>query len=382
MNYSIYLTDNCNLNCKYCYEKNMHTNREISFDNIKKIIDNEIKSKSKESIITFFGGEPLLKKKLIYATADYIKSKKNKTNFLFNMTTNGTLIDDEFVEFFENNNFISLSYSIDGSAISQNENRIMKNGRPTYELVVCNAKKLLSKPDIVVAVPVVTKNNEKNLYKNLCHLLEIGFKKISIQFDLTAKWDDEDLNIIKCEFEKIAKKYIDEMRNENEFHILGIDEKIRSYIDYDMDCNNDCSVGIRGANVGTDGNIYPCMQFMYNNEYIIGNCELGIDKRKQLEVYKLLKKEMDECKDCAYRKRCNHTCSCINKAYTGNSIQTSPFTCEIERMLINTADNIAETLYAEKNAVFIQKFYNMHYNNIEKIINSKGKIRNGIKKSK
>ena len=371
MNYSIYLTDACNLNCKYCYEKDMHINREISFDNIKKIIDNEIKNKSKESVITFFGGEPLLKKNLIYETSNYIKSKKSKTKFLYNMTTNGTLIDDKFVKFFENNNFISLSFSIDGNSISQNENRIMKNGKTTYEIVVNNAKKLLSKPEVIVAVPVVTKNNVKNLYENLCNILEIGFKKVSFQFDFTADWTDDDLKIIKEEFEKISKKYIDSMRNENEFHILGIDEKIRSYIDDDIDCNNDCSVGMKGANVGTDGNIYPCMQFMYNNDYIIGTCDNGIDKRKQFEVYKMLKEEMKDCKECAYRRRCNHTCSCINKAYTNNPKQTSPFICELERLMINIADNIAETLYAEKNPVFIQKFYNMYYNNIEKVINKR-----------
>ena len=47
----------------------------------------------------------------IAEAANYIKSKKTKTKFLFNMTTNGTLIDDEFVHFFENNDFISLSFS-------------------------------------------------------------------------------------------------------------------------------------------------------------------------------------------------------------------------------------------------------------------------------
>lgn len=371
MNYSIYLTDSCNMNCKYCYEKDMHFNREISFENIKKIIDREIKNKSKESIITFFGGEPLLKKNLIYKTVNYINSKKSKTKFLYNMTTNGTLIDDEFVKFFENNDFISLSFSIDGNSISQNENRITKDGKITYEIVSNNAKKLLSKPEVVVAVPVVTKNNLKYLYNNLCTILEIGFKKISFQFDFTANWNDDDLETIKNEFKKISKKYVESMRNENEFHILGIDEKIRSYIDDDMNCNNDCSVGLRGANVGTDGNIYPCMQFMYNNDYIIGTCDNGIDKGKQLNVYNMLKEEMEECIKCAYNKRCNHTCSCINKAYTNNPKQTSPFTCELERMMINIADDIAETLYLEKNPVFIQKFYNIHYNNIEKTINKR-----------
>ncbi len=371
MNYSLYLTDSCNLNCKYCYEKKFKTNRELSFDNIKKIIDNEIKSKSKESIITFFGGEPLLKKVIIYNTAKYIKSKKSNTKFLFNMTTNGTLIDDEFIDFFENNDFISLSLSIDGLRYSQDINRVTKKDKPTYDFVVNNVKKLLSKSKIPVAVPVVTKNNIEFISDNLKNLIKIGFKNINFQFDFTVDWNDEDLNIIRTEFNKISQIYIDSMRNEKEFHILEIDEKIRSYIDDNINCNDDCSVGLKGVNVGTDGNIYPCMQFMYDKKYIIGNCEKGINKEKQIEIHKLLKQEMEECKKCSYRKRCNHTCSCINMAYTNNPRQTSPFTCEIEKMLINIADNIASQLYSERDPVFIQKFYNMHYNNIEKNINKR-----------
>lgn len=288
------------------------------------------------------------------------------------MTTNGTLIDDEFVEFVATHNFISLSYSIDGANKSQNENRVMKDGRPTYDIVIQNAKKLLSKTNVAVAVPVVTQNNMETLSDNLKTLLDIGFKKISFQFDLTANWEDKDLKVIRREFEKISKMYIEAMRAEKEFHLLGIDEKIRSYINDSMDVNDNCSVGMRGANVGTDGNIYPCMQFMYEPEYVIGNCESGIDKEKQLKVHQMLKHEMEECKDCSLQRRCNHTCSCINKAYTGEAKTTSPFTYEIERMMIEVADNIAETLYAEKNPVFIQKYYNVYYHEIERQINQRG----------
>ena len=49
MQYIIHLTDACNLKCKYCYENK--SVREISFDNITKIIDNEIKQKSKYASI-------------------------------------------------------------------------------------------------------------------------------------------------------------------------------------------------------------------------------------------------------------------------------------------------------------------------------------------
>lgn len=372
MNYSLYLTDRCNLNCKYCYEKDMHFNRELSLEKIKQIIDKEIKNNSKESILTFFGGEPLLKKNTIYEIAEYIESKKSKTKFWFNMTTNGVLVDDEFVDFVKNHNFISLSYSIDGTDKSQNINRVTKDGKPTYDIVIENAKKLLTKTDVVTAVPVVTKNNIRNLSDNLKNLLEIGFQKISFQFDLTADWDDTDLEIIKEEFEKISEMYKESMRAEKEFHILNIDEKIRSYIDESINVNDNCSVGMRGVNVGTDGKIYPCMQFMYDTEYIIGDTEHGINKDKQLKVHQMLKSEMEECKECSLKRRCNHTCSCINKSYTKDACKTSPFTCEIERMMIEIADNIAEGLYAEKNPVFIQKYYNAYYQQIEKQIRKRG----------
>ena len=75
------------------------------------------------------------------------------------MTTNGTLIDDEFVSFFDDNKFISLSLSIDGTEKSHNENRKTLGTKDTFEVVKENAKKLISKSDIVVAVPVVSKSS-------------------------------------------------------------------------------------------------------------------------------------------------------------------------------------------------------------------------------
>ena len=85
------------MNCKYCYEKGIHKNNQIDLQMVKNIIDIEARSKTKQCIITFFGGEPLLKKGLIYEISKYIKSKKYKTKFMYNMTTNATLIDDEFI---------------------------------------------------------------------------------------------------------------------------------------------------------------------------------------------------------------------------------------------------------------------------------------------
>ena len=47
MNYILHLTDSCNLNCKYCYQNK--SNNELFIENIKHIIDYEIKQKNKIS---------------------------------------------------------------------------------------------------------------------------------------------------------------------------------------------------------------------------------------------------------------------------------------------------------------------------------------------
>ena len=62
MNYIVHLTQACNLRCKYCYENKKE--KEIEFNKIQLLIDNEINEKSDYSVITFYGGEPLLKKDL------------------------------------------------------------------------------------------------------------------------------------------------------------------------------------------------------------------------------------------------------------------------------------------------------------------------------
>lgn len=71
----------------------------MDFENIKSIIDYEIKQNNQNSLINFYGGEPLLRKDLIYKTIDYIKSKNAKTKFNFGLATKGMLLDDEFLKY-------------------------------------------------------------------------------------------------------------------------------------------------------------------------------------------------------------------------------------------------------------------------------------------
>ena len=357
MNYTFHLTEKCNLNCKYCYEKNKGT-LELTFDDIKNIMDIEVKNKSKSCVITFFGGEPLIKKDLIYETINYAKKleKENDIKFLYSITTNGTLIDDEFIKIAKQNNFL-IGYSLDGKEETQNKNRVTHSGEETFNIVSENAKKLIKNIKKLVAMPVITKNNYMNMAENAKFLFDLGFKYVNCAFDYTADWDDEDLEPLKKEYEKLANLYYEKSKNGDNFYLLPFDNKITDYIQ-ENNCNDECMLAIKHVNIGINKKIYPCMQFVGIDEYEIGNTTIGIDEEKKKKLKnKLIPQEFEACKECAINKRCKHTCGCLNLLTTKNPLTTSPLVCETERMFIEISDKLAEKLYKEKIETFYKKEY-------------------------
>ena len=367
MEYIIHLTEKCNLNCAYCYENK--TNKDISFENIKNLIDYELSRKQKYCIIIFYGGEPVLQKNIIKDTIDHINSKMCKTEFYYGITTNGTLLDDDFIKYMKENKFVNIAYSIDGMQETHDLNRKTIDGSGTFNIVEKNAKKLLNCFDEVVAMSVITKNNLSNLSKNVEYLINMGFKYINLLFDYSQDWQDKDLYEIKKQYNKIAEIYAEKIFQEFDVEIPLIDDKIKTYIKDEYNCNQDCKFGMKTINVGTDGNFYPCMQFVNNQDFVIGNCKDGIDINARINLIKNTKKENEMCKNCAIRKRCKHTCACKNYILTNDINELSPVVCETEKILIEVSDRMAEKLYKQNSKMFMQRYYNKDYNILKQIAN-------------
>lgn len=369
MNYILHITDSCNLKCRYCYENKQE--KHMSFENIKFLIDNVIDKKSNKCFFTFYGGEPLLRKDLIYDTINYINSIKSKTKFYFGITTNGTLLDEQFINYMKKNGFINIAYSFDGTKETHDLNRITSIGEGTFDIVEKNAIELLKFHKNVVAMIVVTKNNIAKLKENVEYLLNLGFKNFNLLFDYLQDWQDEDLEIIREQYGKIAKIYYNKILEEIDIEMPIFDEKIKSHIIDEYNCNEDCQFGVKSINVGTDGKFYPCMQFVGNKEYVIGNCRDGIDLLARKMLTEQAKVENEICQKCSVNKRCKHTCACKNYLITKNINVLSPIVCEFERIIIEISDKLAEKLYKQNSKLFIQKYYNKNYNIFMKIINSK-----------
>ena len=126
MECTLQLTDCCNFKCNYCYQRNdkksISFNSNVLQNSLEFIVSNNMEGS--KVYLTFLGGEPLLKKDLIYETLETIESKYSKYSDLFkyNITTNCSLLDDVLITLFKNNNFY-IRASIDGDKATHNLNR-------------------------------------------------------------------------------------------------------------------------------------------------------------------------------------------------------------------------------------------------------------------
>lgn len=121
------LTHRCNLNCVYCFE-NKDVNHELSFNKARKCIDQIVQehclTHNKAINLNFFGGEPLLRFKLIKDIFNYVQIRYPKCDISFFASTNGTILTEEMKAWFtERKEKFCLGLSLDGDRDTQNYNR-------------------------------------------------------------------------------------------------------------------------------------------------------------------------------------------------------------------------------------------------------------------
>jgi len=97
MKYTLCITQQCNLNCGYCYIEKK--NATMSLSTAARIIDFIFSNTPPEEVIDigFFGGEPLLHFDLIRDITETVKRNPRFDEYrvVYAMVTNGTIFRDE-----------------------------------------------------------------------------------------------------------------------------------------------------------------------------------------------------------------------------------------------------------------------------------------------
>ena len=200
MNFSsitLYVTDECNFECDYCYQKKGNTYMDTSI--VDKVVDVFSPYLTKDCYINFYGGEPLLAFDRIQHTVQSIKNRLKIQNIIFSISTNGSLLDDEKLEFLNQNKF-SLLLSFDGFAQS------IHRKKDSFEQIVSVIKRLLECPDIDLEInSVFTPKTIRYLSKSVQFIANLRVPEISAALSQTSSWNPNALCHYKEELQSLKK---------------------------------------------------------------------------------------------------------------------------------------------------------------------------------
>ncbi len=345
----LHIAHDCNLACKYCFaeEGEYHGRRALmSFEVGKKALDLLVKNSGhrRNLEVDFFGGEPTLNWDVVKQLVEYGRSIEDQYNkkFRFTFTTNGMLLDDEILEF-ANKEMGNLVLSIDGRKEVNDRMRPLRGGQGSYDTIVPKFQKAAeSRNQMNYYVRGTFTHHNLDFSEDVLHLADLGFKQISVEPVVAQPTDDyaireEDIPFLKDQYDLLAKKMI-ERRKEgkafNFFHFM-IDLEGGPCVAKRL---SGCGSGCEYLAVTPWGDLYPCHQFVGNEDFLMGNVDEGIVRNdireafKQCNVY-----SKPKCKDCFAKFYCSGGCAANSYNFHGNINDSYDVGCELQRKRVECA---------------------------------------------
>lgn len=358
----IHIAHDCNLACKYCFaeEGEYHGRRALmSYEVGKKALDFLItNSGNRRNLeVDFFGGEPLMNWQVVKDLVAYGREQEkiHNKNFRFTLTTNGVLLNDEVQEFL-NKEMDNVVLSLDGRKEVNDKMRPFRNGKGSYDLIVPKFQKLAdSRNQQKYYIRGTFTRDNLDFSNDVLHFADLGFEQISIEPVVGEESDfyairEEDLPQIFEEYDKLAKEMVKRERKGKGFTFF--------HFMLDLDGGPCVAKRLSGCGSGTEylavtpwGDLYPCHQFVGEEEFLMGNVDEGITKPEIADDFRgcsVYSKE--KCKNCFARFYCSGGCMANSYKFHGSIHDTYDVVCEMERKRVECAIMIKAAL-ADKERV-------------------------------
>lgn len=328
----------CNLSCKYCYyleKSNLYkdvSKHVMSDELLEKFIKEYINSQTMPQVLfTWHGGETLMRPLSFYKRVVELQKLYGKGRTIDNcIQTNGTLLTDEWCQFFKENNWL-VGISVDGPQEFHDEYRKNKHGHPSF-IKVMKGIELLNRYGVEWnAMAVINDYNADYPIEFYNFFKSIGCKYIQFTPIVERICQHEDGRYLATplqEGEKLADfsvspeqwgNFLCELFDEwvkndvGEYFIQIFDSTLANWIGEQPGvCSMAKTCGHAGV-IEFNGDVYSCDHFVFP-EYKLGNIyqktlvEMMYSDR-QLEFGQMKQKSLPgQCKECEFLFACNGDC--------------------------------------------------------------------------
>ena len=246
------------------------------------------------------------------------------------------LLNDDIIEFV-NKEMDNVVLSIDGRREIHDYMRPDKAGNGSYDKILPWFKKVAeSRNQTRYYVRGTFTRHNLDFVKDVLHLADLGFEQVSVEPVVADPSEDyaireEDLPTIFKGYEELATEML---RREKEGRGF-------TFFHYMIDLTggpcvykrlSGCGSGTEYLSVTPWGDLYPCHQFVGNEEFLLGNVDDGIQNVDIVNEFKLCNVyAKKECRDCFAKFYCSGGCAA--NAYNTHQDINKPYEigCELQR---------------------------------------------------
>ena len=349
----LHIAHTCNLNCSYCFasQGKYHGERAMmSYEVGKQALDflMEHSGTRRNLEVDFFGGEPLMNFQVVKDLVAYARSveKEKGKNFRFTLTTNGVLVDDDVIQW-ANQECSNVVLSLDGRKEIHDRFRVDYAGNGSWEKIVPKFQKFVeARGGKEYYMRGTFTHANPDFLKDIQTMLDLGFTELSMEPVVCAAGDpsaltEEDLPLVMDQYEKLAELMLQRDKEGKPF----------TFYHYMIDLAGGPCIykRISGCGSGTEymavtpwGDLYPCHQFVGEERFKLGNIWDGVtntDIQKEFAACNVY--AHPECGDCWARLYCSGGCAANAYHATGSVTGVYEYGCKLFRKRMECAIMVA-----------------------------------------
>lgn len=323
----------CNLNCTYCFYADEAKNRDVeSFGMMTAEVAEQIARRAMEYAypscsFCFQGGEPTLRGvdffRQFTEMVDSFNTRHIRVDYA--IQTNGTLLDEEWIQLFKEKNFL-VGISMDGIKDIHDQCRKTKDGKGTFQEIMKNCI-LLKKNDIPFNILlVVTQTASRHAGQIYRFFMKNGFfyqQYIPCLEPFDSGPGNQKYSLTAAAYERFLKELFDVWyldRSKGTFVYIQYFENLAGMLQGKApDVCGMQGICQKQIVLEADGSAYPCDFYMLDR-YKLGNiCTDSIQdllaSETETEFIRSSLKGLEKCQQCRYAGLCRGGCRRHRESY-------------------------------------------------------------------